>query len=71
MTVEIADCCAVCDYTPHINKKKPTQYCHTKKRYVLEIMICELYQRNESRVRRRLGGFRSGLRQKRQKGELD
>jgi hypothetical protein len=63
MKPEIADCCAICNWTPFVNKRKGVQKCETAKDFVFEISTCPLFDRNETRVKRRFAGLRSAIKQ--------
>lgn len=65
LEIEIANCCASCDYSPFKGKKgKKTRMCLKSKEFVFQIAYCELYERNEITVARRLRGLDSAISQK-------
>jgi hypothetical protein len=65
--LEFADCCSTCEWSPWKGlkgKHKKTMLCEKVGLPVKDTMRCPKYQRDESRISKLMGGYRSALRQK-------
>ncbi len=61
---KIADCCAVCVFSPFKGSKSKIELCKNIKEFVSIFMICDRFSPDKVRINKRIGGFRSSLNQK-------